>query len=254
MDSVAALEGSEIALLTVDGRLARVDAADAAVRTRPFLVHPAPNWAGTGLTSEILAKSRLIARPGHPGQVAAVTRTGTQRGEILLWDVRTPRRVDTLTGTAVNVPFGVDSLAGALAFDADGSRLAVANTDGQVSVWDVDRGKRHTRSVPRASNDVLIGFGPGDSVVTYLFDKKQVQIYDLTGDGAVGALPVAGGDWISGFVRGHRLTVDTGRLRQTFDLSPGAQFRTLCAAADRDYTEAERKLLPEGTPSQRPCS
>ncbi|MFE3141435.1 trypsin-like peptidase domain-containing protein [Streptomyces scopuliridis] len=254
VDSVAALWGSEIVLLTVDGRLARVDAADAAVRTRPFLVHPAPNWAGTGLTGEIFVRSQLIARPGHPGQVAAVTRTGTQRGEILLWDVRAPRRVTMLSGPAISVPFATDSFTSALAFDADGSHLAVQNADGQVMVWDVDRRKRLARSAPRASTDTLVGIGSGDSVVTYLSDKKQVQFYDLTGDGASGTLPVAGGAWIAGFVKGHRLTIDTGRLRQTFDLRPDAQFRTLCAAADRDYTEAERKLLPEGTPSKPPCS
>ncbi|PVE04151.1 hypothetical protein Y717_13875 [Streptomyces scopuliridis RB72] len=254
VDSVAALQGSEIVLLTVDGRLARVDAADAAVRTRRFLVHPAPNWAGTGLTGEIFVRSQLIARPGHPGQVAAVTRTGTQRGEILLWDVWSQRRVTTLPGPAISVPFATDSFTSALAFDADGSHLAVQNVDGQVMVWDVDRRKQLARSAPRASNDALVGIGSGDSVVTYLSDKKQVQFYDLTGDGASGTLPVAGGNWIAGFVHGHRLTIDTGRLRQTFDLNPDTQFRTLCAAADRDYTEAERKLLPEGTPSQPPCS
>jgi hypothetical protein len=43
VDAVAALQGSEIAVLSVEGRLIRVDAADGTVRTRPFPVHPAPN-------------------------------------------------------------------------------------------------------------------------------------------------------------------------------------------------------------------
>ncbi|MFE2497169.1 trypsin-like peptidase domain-containing protein [Streptomyces scopuliridis] len=252
VDSVAALQGSEIVLLTEDGTLVCVDAADAAVRTRPFLVHPAPN--STGTTSEILVKGQLMARPGHPGQVAAVTRRGALRGEILLWDVRAPRRVTMLQGPAISVPFDVSSVTSPLTFDPDGSHLAVQNSDGQAHVWDVDREKQLARGVPRSAADTLVGFGPGGSVITYLMAKKQIQIHDLMGDGASNTLSVAGDDWRAGFVRGHTLTIDTGRLRQTFDLRPDAQFRTLCAAADRDYTEAERKLLPEGTPSKPPCS
>ncbi|MFI8242534.1 WD40 repeat domain-containing protein [Streptomyces sp. NPDC085866] len=253
VDSVAALQGSEIVLLTVKGRLARVDAADSGIRTQPFLVHPAPNWAGTGLNSDLFAHVQLIARPGHPGQVAAVTMTGNQRGEILLWDVRTPRHIATLPGPAISVPSSTDSYTSALAFDTDGSHLAVQNTDGQVHVWDVDRRKQLVSSVPRGTNDTLVGIGPGDRVVTCLEAKKQVQIYDLT-SGDSNTVPIEGGDWITGFVHGHRLTIDTGRLRQTFDLRPDIQFRTLCDAVGRDYTKAERKLLPKGTPSKAPCT
>ncbi|MFE2638782.1 trypsin-like peptidase domain-containing protein [Streptomyces scopuliridis] len=250
VDSVAALEGSEIALLTEDGTLVRVDAADAAVRTRPVLVHPAPNSAD----KQLLLNGRLIARPGHPGQVAVITRAGSPRGEILLWDVRTARRIRTLPGPSVSVPFFTSAVTSPLAFDADGSHLAVQNSDGRVRIWDVDRGKQLDRSAPHSAGDILVGFGPGGSIVMYREEKHQIQIHDLTGDGSSGTLPVAGDAWTAGFVHGHRLTIDIGTLRQTFDLRPDAQFRTLCAAADRDYTEAERKLLPEGTPSKPPCS
>ncbi|WP_148666608.1 nSTAND1 domain-containing NTPase [Streptomyces sp. MOE7] len=255
LDSVVALQGSEIALLTEDGTLARVDAADASLLDQPFLVHPAPNSAGP-LPGAFLT-GQLIARPGHPGQVAAVTNDGALRGEILLWDVRAPRRITTLLGPAISVPLGGRSVTSALAFDANGSHLAVQNSDGQVRVWDVDRRKQSARSAPRSSADILVGFGPGDSVVTFLYAKKQIQIYDLTGDGAATTLTAAVGnssDWTVGFVHGPRLTIDNGALRQTFDLSPDAQFHTLCAAAGRDYTAAERKLLPEGTPSKPPCA
>ncbi|MFG2133763.1 trypsin-like peptidase domain-containing protein [Streptomyces sp. NPDC048751] len=252
VDSVAALQGSEIVLLTVDGRLTRVDAADAAVLTRPFLVHPAPNWAGLG-GSDGLAKSQLIARPGHPGQVAAVTRKGTQSAEIMLWDVRAPRRVTSWPVQALSIPTITHHTTRAMAFDEDGSHLAVLHTDGQVRVWDVNHGKQLTRAVPSAVNDTLVGFGPDDSIVMYRYSKYQLQFYGLTDDGASYTLPVAGGYWFTGFLRGHRLTLDTDRVRQTFDLRPEVQFRTLCAGAGRDYTEAERKLLPNGAPSEPPC-
>jgi WD40 repeat protein len=253
VDAVAALQGSEIAVLSVEGRLIRVDAADGTVRTRPFPVHPAPNWSGGGFDREILARGQLMARPGHPGQVAVITRTGTLTGTILLWDVRAPRRVTSLPSRAVSVPFNTSYVTGPLAFDADGSRLAVQNTDGQIRVWDIDRRRPLPGGAPATGNDTLVGFGPGDSVVTFVYGKEQVRFHDLTDDGVSGTLPVAGGEWVAGSVREDRLTVDTGTLRQTFDLRPDVQFRRLCAAAGRDYTDAERRLLPKGTPAQPPC-
>ncbi|KUN57921.1 hypothetical protein AQJ46_45255 [Streptomyces canus] len=254
VDSVAPLQGSDIVLLTVEGKITRIDAADATVLTRPFLVHPAPNWAGIGFTNEIGARGQLLSRPGHPGQVVAVTRTGTLRGEILLWDVRAPRRITTLNGPTITVPFSTETLTTAFTFNADGSSLAVQNSDGQLRVWDVDRNKKRVLNAIRSASDTLIGFGQADSIITYLYGKKQVQIYEQAGDGTFETLPIEGDDWTAGFVNGHRLTIETGRLRQTFDLRPDVQFRTLCAAAGRDYTKAERELLPEGTPSEPPCA
>ncbi|CAL9489355.1 nSTAND1 domain-containing NTPase [Streptomyces sp. enrichment culture] len=253
VDAVTALKGSEIALLTVEGGLTRVDAADGTVLTRSFLVHPAPNWSGGGFDRQILARGQLLARPGHPGQVAAITRTGTLTGEILLWDVTVPRRIGTLPSRAVSVPFSTSYVTGPLAFDTDGSRLAVQNTDGQVRAWDVDRRRALPGGAPATGNDALIGFGPENSIVTAVYGKDIVRIHGLTDDGASVTLPIADGDWVAGYVRDRRLTVDSGRLRQTFDLRPEEQFRTLCAAAGRDYTGAERRLLPKGTPPGPPC-
>ncbi|MFD7530966.1 hypothetical protein ACFV8E_25765 [Streptomyces sp. NPDC059849] len=48
--------------------------------------------------------------------------------------------------------------------------------------------------------------------------------------------------------------MDSGAVRQSFELRPEAQFRALCDAAGRDYTDAERELLPDGTPDEPPCS
>ncbi|MGW3763751.1 nSTAND1 domain-containing NTPase [Streptomyces sp. NPDC005131] len=253
VDSVAPLQGSEIALLAKDGTLTRVDAADAAVPVRPFLVHPTPT--STGSTNELSMSGQLIARPGHPGQVVAVTRRGAVRGEILLWDVRAPRRITTLSGPTISMPSNpFTAVTSPLAFDADGSHLAVQNADGQVRVWDVDRKEHLSGGTPVSSGDTLVGFGPGDSVVTYATAKHQVLIHDLTGDGTSATLAVSGDDWTAGLVDDHRLTIDTGDLRQTFDLRSDAQFRALCAAAGRDYTSAEGEMLPEGAPSKPPCA
>ncbi|MFI2764780.1 WD40 repeat domain-containing protein [Streptomyces echinatus] len=254
VDSVAALQGSEIVVLTVAGRLARIDAADATVRTQLFLVHPAPNWAGLGASDEIFVRGQVLARPGHPGQVAAVTRTGSLRGEILLWDVRTARRITTLSGQPISVPDSTNSFPSALAFTTDGSHLAVQHTDEQIRVWDVGHKKQSPHNVPFPGG-TLVGAGPGDRILTFLPDRKQIRIHDLTDGGdALATLPVPDGDRIGGFIRGHHLTIENGSLRQTIDLRPDTQFNTLCAAAGRDYTSAERNLLPEGTPSKPPCA
>jgi WD40 repeat protein len=255
VDTVAALQGSEIAVLTEDGILARVNAADGAGLGRPFRVDPTPNPPDASADAQ--GRSELVARPRHPGQVAVVTTLGAARGEILLWDTRKVRRIAKLPGPGIVLPDHRDTVTYGLVFDADGSHLAVQNSDGQVHVWDVDDEKKLDRSAPRSTDDTLVGFGPGDSIVTYLADKVQIQIHDLTGDGASTTLAVEerdlSGGWLSGFVDGPYLTIETGDLRQTFDLRPDAQFRTLCVVAARDYTEDERRLLPKGTPPNPPC-
>jgi WD40 repeat protein len=198
---------------------------------------------------------QLLARPGHPGQLVAVTRRGAVRGEILLWDVRAPRHITTLpSGSAISAPSTLtSSVTSSLAFDTDGSHLAVKNADGHVRLWDVDREKQLSDDALVSADDTLVGFGPGGSVVTYVSAKHQISIHHLKRDGTSSTLAVSGDEWTTGLVDDHRLTIDTGDLRQTFDLRPDAQFRALCAVASRDYTAAERKLLPDGTPSKPPC-
>ncbi|MET4926920.1 trypsin-like peptidase domain-containing protein [Streptomyces sp. PSRA5] len=258
VDSVVGVQGSEIVLLTENGTLARLDAADGTVLTQPFLAHRGPN--SNGPLGDLFTYGQLVRRPGHPGQVALVTRAGSGRGEILLWDVRAPRRVAMLPGPPIRVPYTEDSLSSGLVFTPDGSRLAVQNSDGQVRVWDVDRGKLSPGEVSTASTNNLIGFAPDGSLVTYFTDasKGLIKIHDLA-DGSTITLAAtrANGeitDTTAMITRGHQLLIDNSTGRRTFDLRPEAQFRTLCAAAGRDYTKAERKLLPKGTPSEPPCS
>ncbi|KMS74117.1 hypothetical protein ACM01_16020 [Streptomyces viridochromogenes] len=249
--NVAALQASEIAVLTKEGTLLRVDAADGAALSQPVLVRPQPNPADD--PEGFQERNQLVARPGHPGQLAVVTNRGALRGEVLLWDARKGRRIAMLSGPDITVqPFQVN---GSLAFDADGSHLAVQSADGQVRVWDVDHRKQLARSAPSSDSDWVVGFGPGDSIVTYLGDKeqKEIQIYDVMGDGASTTFVVVADSDTSTLLHGPRLTMDTGTIRQTFDLNPNTQFRTLCAAVGRDYTSAERRLLPEGTPAEPPC-
>ncbi|QKW06908.1 trypsin-like peptidase domain-containing protein [Streptomyces sp. NA04227] len=256
LDDVAPLEGSEIALLTKDGSLTRVDAADGTLLTRPFLAHPGPNSVDNparGLS--ISYRGQLLARPGHPGQVVVATAEGSHNGQMLLWDVPGRRRLASLTGSALYVPFTSATRVRSFAFDADGAHLAVTVDGVQVEVWNVDRKKRLTVGAPDVSG-YLVGFGPGGTVVTHDYMKDTVQFHRLTRGNTDPPLKVLvnGGETAMISVRGNRLTVDSYSVSQTLDLDPDTQFRTLCAAAGRDYTAAERELLPEGTPSKPPCA
>nr|WSZ99458.1 trypsin-like peptidase domain-containing protein [Streptomyces sp. NBC_00857] len=259
VEEVAALGGSEMALLTLDGRLARVDAANGALLTRPIPAHPDPDRSGTGTLDDIFTEGRLVPRPHHPGQVAAVTRRGAAFGDILLWDLRAPRHIATLSGLGISAPFvsSDDPSAGPLVFDERGSRLAVQTSGRKVRVWDVDRGKQLPGSATSSSDGYMIGVGAGDKVLTY--KEGRVTIHDLTDAENSTTLHVP--DGAEAFVQGNRLEVLLGGVqgsftlrRRTFDLRPEAQFRALCKVADRDYTTAERELLPDGTPAQPPCT
>ncbi|CAM5582698.1 hypothetical protein SALBM311S_05659 [Streptomyces alboniger] len=255
VDSVVGLQGSEIVLLAENGTLARLDAADGTVLTQPFPARPGPS---NGPNVDIFTYGQLMPRPGHSGQVAVVTREGVGNGEISLWDVRAPRRVKVLTGPVIETAYTEESLGSGLVFTPDGSRLAVQNADGRVRVWDVDREKPMPEGVPRLSLNQLIGFGPDGSLVSHVADKGLIEIHDLT-DGSSVTLDVSAkiDEEVTNATaritpKGH-LLIDNGAGRRTFALLPEDQFHDLCTAVGRDYTEAERDLLPEGTPSDPPC-
>ncbi|PZT70384.1 hypothetical protein DN402_34010 [Streptomyces sp. SW4] len=165
------------------------------------------------------------------------------------------QRLAVLTGPSVVVPFTSRTHTGSFAFDADGSHLAVSVEGMQVRIWDVDR-EQQLKDIAHGVSGHLVGFGPGGTVVTHDDLKGRVRIHRLT-RGSIDApltVPVQGGDSAMGSLHGDRLTVDSYFVSQTFSLDPDTQFRTLCAAAGRDYTPAERKLLPDGTPSEPPCT
>ncbi|MFE9823943.1 trypsin-like peptidase domain-containing protein [Streptomyces sp. NPDC005791] len=247
---VVGIGGSEVAVISDDADIARIDAADGEVTTQPFSVHqPADdNMSLNG----VWGGHRLVARPKHPGQVAVVTAEGAERGEILLWDLRGPRRVDVLRGSPV-ASFAEHLMDGPyrakFAFNPSGTHLAVVNQDSLARIWDVPNRKQSTRGVPWTTEDGLAGLTPDRVVVTYR--GGRFHFLDPAHRGSDLAVPAVTG---MGQVDGHQLVVDSGTVRQNFDLRPEVQFRALCDAVGRDYTEAERELLPEGTPDEPPCS
>ncbi|QUI29860.1 hypothetical protein H9W91_02530 [Streptomyces alfalfae] len=237
---VVAVGGSEVAVLS-RGRLARVDAADGRVTTPPFSVH---RGSGADRTPEgSFIGDQLVARPEHSGQVAVNDRSGS----ILVWDVRTPKRVEKLHGAPVS--YGSGGVHPLIAFDPAGRYLAVVNDDAQVRVWDVPADKRLARGLPWVNDrDGLVGLTRDGQVM--VFRDGQLHFVDPNREGNKLSVPV-----MRGVIHadGDQLVVDSGAVRQVFDLRPEAQFRHLCDAVGRDYTDAERKLLPEGTPDGPPC-
>ncbi|MFB7755776.1 trypsin-like peptidase domain-containing protein [Streptomyces sp. NPDC056121] len=234
--------GSEIALLS-RGRLARIDAADGRVTTRPFSIYRGAPADGNSDGSFI--GDRLAARPEHPGQVAVVDR----RGDINVWDLRAPQRVDTLHSAPVSYESLSAPSPARLAFDPTGTYLAVVNDDAQARVWDVPRKKQFTRIPWTNEKDSLVGLTQEGRVM--VFRDGHLRFIGPGSKGNDFSVPVMQGEV---HVDGHQLVIDTGAVRQTFDLRPEVQFRTLCEAAGRDYTDAERRLLPQGTPDGPPCA
>ncbi|MFC6981980.1 hypothetical protein [Streptomyces cirratus] len=129
--------------------------------------------------------------------------------------------------------------------------------DGRIPVWDVDAGKQlpDPVTVPTLTN--LVGFGPDGTLLTW--GAKTLTVHDPAHGTAVTAevKPVYSIDVNTAnaaITADGRLLFEDGERARVLDLRPDAQFRALCAAAARDYTPAERRLLPDGTPSRAPCA
>jgi hypothetical protein len=100
-----------------DGRLAGASAGGGVLVWDPARPQVAPRTLAAG------RRTRAVAR-GARGVLAA----GTEEGPILLWAAGLDRAPVELTGHA--------SAVTALAFSADGARLATSSLDGSVRLWD----------------------------------------------------------------------------------------------------------------------
>jgi len=184
-------------------------------------------------------------RPGHLGEVFVST---SDRGAVELWDVRTRERLASLeTGL-------LDSLRpDPIVADESGARLAVHTADGAITVWDVDaRHRIHDPIAVPPDMGGLVGFGPGGTLLFGQDKSSTLQIWHLPDHRLLGtaAIPAVG----TARLRGDTLILPTRTADWTLRLDPAAWFTDLCHAAARDYTEAERKLLPPGAAAEPPCS
>ena len=250
LEAVEPLRGNEVAVLTVRGTLVRMDTATGKPLTRP--VSAGRMTPGTA-SAPFASYGQLRARPGHPGHVAVVTRDGLRDGEVQLWDLRARKRLRTLSTVPLTGAPLASSNKVSVAFTRDGARLATENSDHFVRVWNVDRGTMLDKPLPIGDDDELAGFSARDRLITQSAADSRFTVWNVDTGGSVAELPflkqmitVAVGD-------GRLLTVGDGWF-QTMDLAPKRAFRRLCASVGRDFTAAERRLLPPGAPRDAPCS
>ncbi|MFJ9647643.1 trypsin-like peptidase domain-containing protein [Streptomyces sp. NPDC101206] len=248
VEAIEPVGGSGLAVLTRDGRLILGDAATGRQVGPPVRTVPKDE---AEKTNPFAAYGQLRARPGHPDEIA-VTGGGTAVGTVEIWNIRTRTRLHAFAvGATLKTRFEASDPT-PLRFSPDGNRLVTAHTDGFLRQWEVSGGAPAGRAIAAGGADVveLVGFGAKDTLITFGRDY-EMQFWDLGSGLLLASHPVPSD---LGFtLRGERLLIAGDGWYQDLDLRPREMMRTLCTAAGRDYTPAERALLPSGTPRTPPC-
>ncbi|MER8047902.1 trypsin-like peptidase domain-containing protein [Streptomyces sp. NPDC094032] len=248
VEAVEPLDGSDVAVLTSAGRLARYSATTG--RSSGGRVDLGPRTAAEA-SGFPRAYGQLRARPGHPGQVAVVRGPDTGDGRVQLWDLNTGTRLRTFSVGPLTYSFDL-TLPPYLLFGPDGRTLATSHPDGFVRQWDADTG--HPAARPLATGDTftrLIGTGPGGLLVTS-GTTGDPRFWDAATGRLLAELPLPGHLGLD--VRGTRLLAAGDGWYQALDLRPEEMAKALCRnGLDRDFTADERALLPSGARATPPC-
>ncbi|MFF5972114.1 trypsin-like peptidase domain-containing protein [Streptomyces sp. NPDC012769] len=250
VEAIEPTRDSELAVLTSDGRLMLIDAATG---RRIALTVQVERKTPAQLSEWTRHKGQLRARPGHPDEVAVVTTTMRETGTVELWNVRKGNRLRTLTtGT---LPYVFDLLPSPyLLFDPTGRTLHTSHDDGFLRRWNVDPGTPARPPLALGEGKIrLVGLGPDDLLVT---DDPVIpggtRFWDLRTGRLLTDLPLAAPLGVT--VQGHRFLAAGDGWFVDLDLRPGEMTKALCAGAlARDFTAAERDLLPPGAPRTPPC-
>lgn len=249
IETVAQLGNGELAVLLSSNEVLRVDPRTGTL-TGPALrvadPEPVPlsKWSNPG---------QVVPRPGHDNQALIVTRSGYYGGELMLWDlVKGTRVTNWTTAAGVYAPYNTDSQRPTALFSSDGRLVAVSHNDSKIRIWNVATHRSMGRTFPLPIDTELVAFrGTGTLVIR---DDENFRLYDVNSGRAVADGPSAVGS------PSPVLPTDTG-IRLVYKdriedvaLDPDTWWRSLCRGADRPYSKAERKLLPNGTHTGRPCS
>ncbi|RAY16335.1 hypothetical protein DPM19_05480 [Actinomadura craniellae] len=198
-------------------------------------------WGDEEDLTRLADTERCATRPGGD-EIAFDTAQGVE-----LWDLPGGRRQATLRTTA---PGQVADLR----FASGGRFLAILHRNGTLETWDL-AGHRPSASPlrvlpPAATTREIVAFPGPDRIVVRTLDR--LQIWDLRRRAAVADLNLAVAD--------ARVSADGGSLLlwglsglSRLPLAPGAWAAHLCRAVNRDFTAAERRTLPPGTPTTRVC-
>ncbi|GGS82434.1 hypothetical protein GCM10010156_46380 [Planobispora rosea] len=171
------------------------------------------------------------------------------------------RLLDAATGEPFGAPYGPPHSQGniVVAFDRDGSRFAVADSVGRVSVWET-ASRRRVGTVLRIGTGLdwgTMAFSPKGDVLAVESGTRTVRLWDIaTGRRLGGPLRTGSGPLlgVTFTADGSRLvTVDGDGRRVEHPVDPEATAVAVCARAGRTLTPAEwREHLP-GTAYRDVC-
>jgi WD40 repeat protein len=191
-------------------------------------------------------------------------------GTVKLWTVATNALTKSFTHTVVNSWASVRSLeqvtafnhtftaAVDVAFGPDGTRLAVANGDGTISLWNVATGAESTLPYlnPQLWNRsaTYLAFDPAGGMLASTYDSPNFRLWDLADQSAGTTVNTGSGNWVASLAfspSGAVLATASGNgnpgnttgdgLLQLWDTSTGSTLATLA------HTNSPPKSLAYGS-------
>jgi WD40 repeat protein/energy-coupling factor transporter ATP-binding protein EcfA2 len=242
--SVAAVGGAEIVALH-GGTLSRWDVGTGRSPDAPLAI-----GHDTEDARQIARDGEVFTRPGHPGQVLV-----TGAGNVRLWDLDARRELPPIDVG----PLSRDTNP-LLLPDPGGSRFAALTAAETIVVWDIDNGHKVSEIAAPDPQVAIVGFGPHDTLVTVTqsasYEAPVARIWDLAGHRLLASVPAP----IPNLEHIHHWTIHDDRLiahlngyELSIPLNADTAFTQLCRSAARDFTRAERQLLPAGADHTPPC-
>jgi WD40 repeat protein len=107
---------------------------------------------------------------GFAARAVAFSPCGTKLAVGYHYDSAAVRVWDLGTGTVARRFDAVNKPTTALAWSADGARIAIGSWDRTASLWDARTGERVCSSIPHGGDVLGVAFGPDGSLVTACFD------------------------------------------------------------------------------------
>ncbi|MDA3647773.1 trypsin-like peptidase domain-containing protein [Saccharopolyspora indica] len=181
-------------------------------------------------------QASITARPGHPDELLVQTAQALQA-----WDPRTWTPLWTL-------PLPGMSYDNDLHVSPDGATAVVLTNDTATASF-VDLTTRTVRTELNGSFSFIHGISGN-----YLFtsNSEALEVWDIAGQRRVLAVDRFRGEE-NAVVGDAFVASDTPGGWAPMPLGGAEMFRDLCRISDREFTELEKKSLPLGASTERPC-